>query len=716
MNLFEPRVLRFGAFELDAHNCELRKSGVRIRLQPQPLKVLTLLASRAGQVVTREEIQEKVWGNDTFVDFEHGLNFCVKQIRATIGDDADLPRFIETIPKRGYRFIASVESIGPVSPRREAGQTPSEVSPPAVSRAPWVGVSLRAAAMLVAVLAGVFAVAFALNIGGLREWILGTRPSGPIRSLAVLPFKNLSGSPTEEYFPDGMTGELIGELAKIHELRVPSFTSVMTYKGTLKPLPQIARELKVDAIVEGSVLRSGDQVRITVQLLDGPKDQHIWGGSYDGDFRDVLPLQHRVASDIANKIKVSLTPQEQAHLTTAHPVSPEAYDAYLQGRFDWYKRNNDAVLRSIQYYQQAIARDPNYALAYAGLADAYALLGSAPNDAMPPRDAMPRAKTAALRALQLDDTLAEAHASLAYVHFFYEWDGPAAEREFGRALDLNPHYATARHWYAEYLAATGRMDEALEQVKQARDDDPHEIITHTAVAEVYNLARQYDQAIEQCRRTLELEPNFPLAHFHLGRAYLEKAMYTEAIAEFEQAKSFSGGSPAMVMVLGYAHARAGHSAEARKILAELQARANQQYVSSLYFAALYAGLGDRNQAFNWLNRAFQERSDYLVYLKVDPMADSLRSDPRFHKLLHRIGLQSQEPPRPNPIACRRNNTSVEPASSEPGSRLRKPENHRPEASVTGSAKIPLAVLFPALGSMVRARRPLFLRILLEPVT
>jgi len=505
-------------------------------------------------------------------------------------------------------------------------------------------------------------VAFALNIRGLRDTILGTPPSGPIRSLAVLPFKNLSGS-TEEYFPDGMTDALIGELAKIRGLRVPSFTSVMTYKGKLKPLPQIAKELKVDAIVEGSVLRWGDQVRITVQLLDGPRDQHLWGDTYEGDVRDVLPLQHRVASDIANKIKVSLTPQERAHLTTAHAVNPEAYDAYLQGRFDWYKRtpNNDAVLRSIQYYQQAIARDPNYALAYAGLADAYALLGSAPNDAMPPRDAMPRAKTAALRALQLDDTLAEAHASLAYVSFSFDWDWSAAEREFRRALDLNPHYATARQWYAEYLAATGRMDEALEQVKQARDDDPHEIITHTAVAYVYYLARQYDQAIEQCRKTLELEPNLPLAHFHLGRAYLEKGMWTEAIAELEQAKSFSGGIPAMVTVLGYAHARAGNSAEARKALAELQARANHQYVPALYFTVVYTGLGDNRQALNWLERAYQERSDYLVYLKVEPMADSLRSEPRFQKLLNKIGLQSQEPPKPNPIACRRSNTLVEPA-------------------------------------------------------
>jgi TolB-like protein/DNA-binding winged helix-turn-helix (wHTH) protein/Tfp pilus assembly protein PilF len=624
--------LRFGVFELDLQSGELRKSGLRVKLQPQPVKVLALLASRANEVITREEIQEKVWGNATFVDFEHGLNFCIKQIRATLGDDAGVPHFIETLPKCGYRFIAPVESIG-------ATPGPRQVEKATRPLRHALGVRIRA---WVAALVVLLALVVGFNVGEAKDRLarlLGLRASTPIRSLAVLPLKCLSPDPGQEYFCYGMTDALIAELAKIRRLRVPSFTSVVVYTKTTEPLPQIARELEVDGVVEGSVLRSGDKVRITVQLLDGRKDQHLWGSAYEGDMRDVLGLQQQVASAIAREIKVTLTPQEAAHLSAAHSqVNPEAYDAYRHGRFYWYKRNTEGFTKSIGYYEQAITRDPKYAPAYAGLADAYALLGSAPNDELPPRQAMPRAKTAALKALELDDTLAEAHTSLAYIRMSYDWDWPAAEREFHRAIELNPRYAIAHQWYAEFLVAMGRPEEASKEVNLARDADPQQILMETAIAEVFYLSRKYDQVIEQCRQTFELVPNYPLAHFHLGRAYLEKGMYAEAIAEFEQANAILGGRPATTMALGYAHGRAGHKAEARQALKELQAQAKTKYVPALCFVGIYLGLGDTNRALTWLERAYQERSDYLVYLKVEPMADSLRSDPRFADLVRRIGL------------------------------------------------------------------------------
>ncbi len=600
-----PLQIRFGVFALDLRNGELYRSGVRVRLQPQPFKVLALLACRAGEVVPREELREKVWGNNTFVDFEHGLNFCIKQIRTTLGDDAEEPRFIETLPKRGYRFLPPVELIG-VPPQAAPPAANASADPiPVILPAPRSGGVARAIQPVrralgarifgwAAALAVVLALLAGLNARRLMDLL---RPHRPIRSLAVLPLKCLSADPGQEYFCQGMTDALIAELAEIRGLRVPSLTSVISYTQATQPLPQIARELDVDAVVEGSVLRSGDHVRISVQLRDGRKDQHLWGSSYEADLRDVLAIQHQLARAIASEIKVTLTPQEAAHLTAAHPLNQEAFDAYMHGRFYWYKRTNEGFAKSVEYYERAIQLDPNYALAYAGLADSYALLGSAPNDRLRPHEAMPKAKEAAKRALALDDTLPQAHATLAYVHTFYDWDWPAAEREFHRALELNPDYATARQWYAEYLAARGRLEDALVEAQRARDADPRELITHTAVAEVFYLSRQYDRVIEQCGRTLEFDPNFFLAHFHLGRAYLEKGMYSEAIAEFERAKTLSGGSPAMVMAVGYAQARAGNQLEARRALAQLQQLAATRYVPALYFAALYTGLGDIAQAW-----------------------------------------------------------------------------------------------------------------------
>ena len=632
-----PVALRFGAFELDLRTGELRKGGSRIKLQPQPAKVLGILACKAGEIVTREELQQQVWGEDLFVDFERGLNVCIQQIRGALGDDADAPRFIETLPKRGYRFLMPVERVAEPTRLAEMGDARlPDAAPIAPEGLPTVAPrhsKFRVAAIALVSAATLFAVLyFARGSNRTLFW----RGGRPIHSVAVLPFDDFSSDAQQPYFADGMTDALTAELGQIRDLRVPSRTSVMLFKRANKPLREIARELDVDALVEGSVTRSGDQVEVTVELLDGSRDQHLWGKSYTRDSRDVVALQQELARAIADELKVKLTPQEQQELKVAKPVNPDAYSAYLHGRYYWYKRTNEGFQRSIQYYEQALAADPNYAPAYAGLADAYALLGSTPNDALPPKEAMPKAKAAAQKALLLDDHVAEAHASLAYVSMVYDWDWTTAEREFRRAIEIDPHYAGAHEWYAEFLAARGRESEALDEMKRARDVDPLLVLMHAAVAEAFYYSRQYDEVIAQCRQTLELDPDYPLAHFHLGRAYVAKKMYPEAIAEYQKAQASLGEIPAIVMAIGYANAKAGDQSAARKALEELRAESKRRYVPAIYFAAVYAGLGDSEAGISWLEKAYQERDDYLIHLNVDPMADSLRSDARFQTLVRKI--------------------------------------------------------------------------------
>jgi TolB-like protein/DNA-binding winged helix-turn-helix (wHTH) protein/Flp pilus assembly protein TadD len=637
-----PSSLRFGDFLLDPRAGELRKSGHRLKLQPQPFKVLFILASRPGEAVTREEIQQQVWGSETFVDFERGLNVCVQQIRAVLGDDPEAPRFIETLPKRGYRFLTPVERVESSDAAtqlvKEARGANGSTATATKSRSRDSAARPNAARNVLIVFAIAAVLLLALYFGVARRWLSPRRAPGPIRSIAILPFDNYSGDAEQQYFTDGMTEALTAEMGRIHGLRVPSRTSVMLYKREKKPLQQIARELNVDALVEGSVMRSGGRVGVTVQLLDGARDQHLWGETYERDSSDVIALEHELARTIAEKLKLNLTAGDQLRLNSQSKVNPEAYAAYLHGRFYWYKRTIEDFHKSIEYYEQAIVRDPNYAPAYAGLADAYALLGSSPNDALPPNESMPKAKAAAQKALQLDDGLAEAHASLAYVSMVYDWDWSTAEKEFHRAIELNPNYATAHEWYAELLAARGRGAEAVEEMKRARDADPLLVLMHTAVAETLYYSRHYDEVIGQCRQTLELDPNYALAHFHLGRAYLAKSMYSEAIAEYRKAEASLGETPAMVMAIGYAEAQAGNPASARKALEQLKEQSRSRYVPALYSAALYTSLGDSKDGIALLEKAYREHSDYLIFLNVDPMADSLRGIPSFQALLRHIGL------------------------------------------------------------------------------
>ena len=463
-----------------------------------------------------------------------------------------------------------------------------------------------------------------------------SRASLEIRSLAVLPLESLSSDPSQEYFADGMTDELITDLSQISALSVISRTSVMPYKRARKPLPQVARELNVDAVVEGTVLRSGDRVRITAQLIQVSADKHIWSQSYEGDLRDTLALQNKVARAIADQIRISLTPQEQAALKNVKAVNPEAYVSNLKGRYFWNKRTADGLKTAVAYFDQAIENDPTYARAYAGLADSYALMGDWQYGVLTPKEALPRAEAAAIKALELDSTLGEAHTSLAFTLDGFDWDWGSAEREFKRALELNPGYATAHHWYAWHLALVGRNAEAIAEMKRAQNLDPLSLIISADLAELLVIAHSYDESIEQSRKTIEMDPNFALAHNQLAQAYIQKEMYSEAISELEKAVRLSGGSPICTANLARAYAASRRRNEALKLLSDLKEGSNPVYSRATEIAMVYAALGDKNQAMSWLEKGYEERFNPGVLLR--PGFDPLRSDPRFQDLLRRLGL------------------------------------------------------------------------------
>jgi len=629
-------IVRFGVFEVDLHAGELRRKGSKMKLQEQPFQLLAMLLEHPGEVVTREEIHRKLWPSDTFVDFEHSINAAIKRLREALGDSADNPRYVETLTRRGYRFIAPVEgAVAPVSP--PAGSVGAGLAPPAGAQ--QAALLRRWWPALAAVAFVAIAAVVALNIAGLRDRLLtfaGARHGVPlpkIESLAVLPLANLSGDPEQEYFADGMTDELITSLGKIGALRVISRTTVMHFKGAKKTLPEIARELNVDAVIEGSVLRSGDRVRISAQLIHAATDQHLWAETYDRDLRDILALQSDVARAIAGEIKSKLTPAEQARLAKVRPVNPEAYELYLRGRYFWNKRTEETVKKSLDYFEQAIRRDPGSALAYAGLADSYIILGS--YEYLPPKEAYPKAKAAAQRALEIDRTLAEAHASLGRFGIEYDWDWSASEEEYKRAIELNPNYATAHHWYADYLAWVGRHNESLVEIERARQLDPLSLIINTVVAISLSYARRYDEAIEQFHRTLEIDSNFAVAHLYLADAYAQTSHFPEAIAEAQKAVSLSGAAPVFVADLARVYAVAGNRAAANRLLKDVLRRS---YVPKYHVAMVHIALGKHQEALDWLDKAAEDRSPQLVLLKVDPGLDPLRSDPRFQDLLRRMNF------------------------------------------------------------------------------
>jgi TolB-like protein/DNA-binding winged helix-turn-helix (wHTH) protein/tetratricopeptide (TPR) repeat protein len=622
--------LSFGVFEVDLRAGELRKRGLRVRLQQQPFQVLAMLLERRGDVVSREELQQALWPANTFVDFDHGLNKAINKIREALGDSAAAPRFIETVAKRGYRFLADVRVAdgrvvepAPVA----AADLPAAPATPAARRTPISARTWVIAAAVAVVLLGALA---------LSRFHGPTSSKPPIRSLAVLPLESLSPDASQDYFADGMTDELISHLGQISALRVISRTSMMGYKHTRKQVPEIARELAVDAIIEGTVLRSDDRVRITAQLIDGVTDRHIWSDSYEGEVRNTLTLQNNVARAIADQIRVNLNPQEQAALRGGAVLNPAAYESYLKGRFFWNKRTANGLKTALEYFKQAIEEDPAYARAYSGLADTYALLGDWQYAVLSPKEALPKAKAAAMKAVELDATLGEAHTSLAFCLDGFDWDFQAAGKEFQRAIELTPAYATGHHWYAWHLALERRYDEALVEMRKAQNLDPLSLVINADLAELLALAHAYDDSITQSLKTLELDPAFGLAHNHLGEAYLQKHLNKQAIAELQKAVSLSGGGATSIANLARAYAASGRTREAVDLLNDLKSRSSPLHSYASEIAVIYAALGDARQAMDWLERGAAERFNPGVLLR--PGLDPLRSEPRFVDLMRRVGL------------------------------------------------------------------------------
>jgi len=465
--------------------------------------------------------------------------------------------------------------------------------------------------------------------------------------LLVLPFGNLSGNSGQEFFSDGLTEEMITQLSRLEPQRmgVIGRTTAMSYKGTNKRIDQIALEMDVDYLLEGSVRRTADRVRINAQLIRASDQTHLWSETYDRDVRDVLVLQDEVAQRIAREIRLALPAREQARSVAGRRVDPEAYEAYLKGRSLWYERTSEALAKSIQYFQRAIQKDPNYALAYAGLADAYGLLAIIPWDGFSPKEAMPRAKAAALRALEVDDSLAEAHSSLAMILHRYDWDWRGAERNYRRAIELNPNNARPHLWYGWLLMSEGRRDEALSELKEAEEVakriDPLGLVDIRAtVANSLYMAREYDRAIEECRRTNELSPGYFLSHYVLGRSYAQKRMYAKAVSILEKALNSDANNLLLVAALGHTYAVSGNKTKALGVLKELKELRRKRYVPAIYLAAIQAGFPDKDQAFSWLEKSYQERSDGMTYLKIERLFDSLHDDPRFADLMKRVGFSN----------------------------------------------------------------------------
>jgi len=647
--------VRFGVYEFDLRSGELRKHGIRIKLQEQPCQILAILLEHRGEMVAREELQRRLWPSDTFVDFDHSLNTAVMRLREALNDSSENPRFIETLPRRGYRFVAPVEEksasvtetaqteTGEASASQSAiaknDPTLSPLSPglpatagKAVGRLPRQEVVLAAIFLLGLVLAGGLAVRY------LRKPSVVTAPPDQITSLVVLPFENLSADKDQAYFADGMTDELIAHLAKIRSLRVISRTSSMEYKGTHKTLSQIARDLNVDAVVEGTVLRSGDRVRITAELVQVATDGHLWAESYESQLGDILTLQSHVTSAIVNEIRVKLTPEDQVRLAATRPVSTLSYENYLKGRYYWNKRSQEGLTKAINYFQIAVEKDPRYALAYAGLADCYSIIGSAIVGTVPTAEVAPKARAAALKSLELDNTLAEAHTSLATVRFNYDWDWNAAASGFRRAVELNPSYATAYQRNSLYLMSMGRASESIAEMNRAHDLDPLSISMNFSLGWRLYMAREYDQAIEQLRNTVDMDPGFVLPHLVLGQAYEQKKAYDQAITELRRAADISQNSPPVLAALARTYAVSGRTTEARNLLDQLMQQAKKQYVSPFYVAIVYAGLGEKDRALDWLEKAYGDHSNAIIFLKVDPQLDTLRASPRFHELQRKLRL------------------------------------------------------------------------------
>ena len=577
------QTIQFGVFEVDLRAGELRRRGVKVKLQEQPLQILQILLESPGEVVTREELQQRIWPADTFVDFDHGLNNAIRRLREGLGDSADTPRYVETVARRGYRFIGSL-----------------------------VAANLAPA----------------------------------IPAIAVLPLENLSHDPEEEYFADGLTEAIISELAKAHDFCVVSRTTAMHYKNVRRPLPEIACELHVDAVIEGTVVRSDGRVRVSVQLIDAHTDTHLWADTYDRDLREIFGLYSELALAVATQVRQRAgrsgvfvdeagTNLQKKRAVGTPTVNPQAYETYLKGRYHWNKRTPVGVKKGAEYFQQTIEKDPNYAAAYAGLADSAGLAGFWAF--VHPEDGCRKAKIAAVRSLEIEET-AEAHASLGWAILHHDFDYRGAERHFQQAIALNPGYATAHQWYGHCLAYVGHREQSIDETTHALQLDPLSLIIHASCAGAFWFARQWDRAIETCHRGLELDENFAPLHWVLAHVLQAKGMLQEAIEERHKAVHLSPGVPVFLGELGATYAAAGERDSALGVLRELHDFSRQRYVMAYWIALIHTGLKERDEAFLWLEKAYEERSAHLAVAKVDPRLEQLHRDQRFQDLLQRMNF------------------------------------------------------------------------------
>ena len=612
------RLFRFDSFEFDRRALELRRSGAKIKLEGQPLRILAMLVERPGELVTREELRKQLWPGNTIVDFEHSINAAMKRLREALGDSAEAPRFVETLPRRGYRFVQPVKPVEEAVPQRQK------------RRYAW-----QAAALALAL---VFAGAFALDAFGLRARL---RNSGQANiALAVLPLKNLSGDSGQDYYADGISEALITELGKIGRLQVLSFHTVSRYRQTQKPLPEIARELGVDALLEGSVVRSGDRVRITAKLFQAAPERQLFSESYEFDARDIVTVQAGVARDVATRARIRLTPQEQERLASARRVDPEAYEAYLLGRAYFLQYGPEIPAKARMYYEKAIAKDPTFAPAYASLAE---LLTGRPG--FFPVAARVQARQLAEQALALDDSLAEAHTALGRISK-QEWDWARAELAYRRAIDANPSYGVARVWYATYLFCMKRFDEAVEQAERAQRLEPTASYVNTMAGMAYFLAGHVDRARATWQRVIDLDPRYALAHRYMAESYLKERNYEQVIVILERALTYTPREPLTLAALAHSYARAGRREEALKLTRDL-VRREASGEAQPPFATIwaYVGLQEYDEAFARMEKSAAARRARLPWLRVDPWLEPLHGDPRFHELVRQMNFPLKSPQR-----------------------------------------------------------------------
>jgi TolB-like protein/DNA-binding winged helix-turn-helix (wHTH) protein/Tfp pilus assembly protein PilF len=663
--------IRFGEdFALDLRPRRLRRGSRVLKLERIPLEILLLLLEHPGEIVSRDEIVTRVWGNDVFLDTDNSIRGAIRKVRQVLKDDPETPRFIQTVTGRGYRFIAPVisseEGHSSGAPGTEASTVPtgarnlvSELD----SRLRRSGPSLldqgkrqiagqspgtetafglgggRARTWLYIALSSLAVVCLA-SLVGFWGWRRASKAPSAFRRkivLAVLPFDNLSRDPDQEFFSEGLTEEMIAQVGKLNrdQLTVVARSSVAKYRASALAAKEIGRELNADYLVQGSVRRSSDRVRITVQLIQVPDQTDVWTESYDRELNDVLAVQDSVVRSIASQIHIALTEEQEKRLATPRQISPEAYEAYLKGRYYWNKRTGESMQKAEQYFQQAIDNDPTYAAAYSGLADCDS--GLTWHGFNSPAEALPKAYAAAHKAIEISPESAEAHASLGLA-MSHRWDWAGAEAEFKRALQLDPQYANAHHWYGDYLSMQRRHDEALAAAKRALELDPLNLMISTWVGLRYYTARDYSRAIEQNRDSVELDPNFAAAHLLLGEDYVQAGMHREGVSELKTAASLSGGSPLYTAQVAVALAAAGRTGEALRIAHELEAVSRKRYVSPYGLAQIYAALNKNEDAFKWLHAAFDDHAVWMGYLAVDPVFDRYRSDDRFKELLRRIDL------------------------------------------------------------------------------